>query len=114
MAAKQATTGKEMSGTITRVLNDEQSKAFFDRFPAMDIKIPFLTVRETLHYKPTENARQVSCSTRVAVAENDRVNPPPQALRCLIPWRRQRKTAYRSGAKRYDLCSGLRFDNVIV
>ncbi|ELY3087592.1 alpha/beta hydrolase [Klebsiella aerogenes] len=82
MAEKQINTGKEMFVGITRVLNDVESKAFFEenkvRYPKMDIKIPFLTVRETLQYKPAQNASQVTCPTLVVVASGDTVNPPEQ------------------------------------
>lgn len=44
----------------------------------MDIKIPFLTVRETLQYKPVLNASQVTCPTLVVIAGRDTVNPPEQ------------------------------------
>lgn len=118
MAAKQATTGKEMFVAITRVLNDEESKAFFDshktQFPAMDIKIPFLTVRETLNYKPAENARQVSCPTLVVVAGNDRVNPPQQGIALFdAVAAAEKKLHIEAEAKHYDLYSGPHFDNVI-
>ena len=43
MAEKQQATGKEMFVAVTRVLSDDESKAFFEenkvRYPAMDIKI---------------------------------------------------------------------------
>ena len=61
MADKQKNIGKEMFVNITRVLSDEESKAFFEenkaRHPKMGIKIPFLTVRETLQYKPARMRR---------------------------------------------------------
>lgn len=84
MAEKKRLTGKEMFVSITRVLNDEESKVFFEhnkiRYPAMDIKIPFLTVRETLRYKPKEHATKVMCPTLVVLAEKDNVNPPEHGI----------------------------------
>lgn len=44
----------------------------------MDIKIPFLTVRETLQYKPALNASQITCPSLVAIAGKDSVNSPEQ------------------------------------
>ncbi|MDH2066968.1 alpha/beta fold hydrolase [Pantoea sp. GD03673] len=82
MDQKRQRSGKEMFVAITRVLNDEESKAFFEenrhQHPKMDIKIPFLTVRETLLYKPAVNAAKVTCPTLVVVAGQDSVNPPEQ------------------------------------
>jgi len=118
MAAKQAATGKEMFVAITRVLSDEESKAFFEsnkaQFPAMDVKIPFLTVRETLNYKPAENARLVSCPTLVVVAGEDRVNPPEQGIALFdAVAAKEKKLHQEAGAKHYDIYSGPHFDNVV-
>ncbi|HBD0251099.1 TPA: alpha/beta hydrolase, partial [Escherichia coli] len=63
MAEKKKNTGKEMFVGVTRVLSDNESKVFFEKvkgqYPEMDIKIPFLTVMETLQYKPAESAAKV-------------------------------------------------------
>jgi uncharacterized protein len=71
MHEKKLNTGKEMFVAITKVLTDEQSKAFVEenrqRYPAMDIKIPFLTVREMLSYKPKEHAARVACPVLVVI-----------------------------------------------
>lgn len=72
---------------ITRVLSDNNSKEFFEHnkmlFPAIDIKNPFLTVRETLRYKPKDNAAKVTCPTLVVLAEKDSVNPPRAGYRII-------------------------------
>ncbi|EEY9768817.1 alpha/beta hydrolase, partial [Escherichia coli] len=69
MAEKKKNTGKEMFVGVTRVLNDDESKVFFEKVkaqhPEMDIKIPFLTVMETLQYKPAESAARVQCPVLV-------------------------------------------------
>ncbi|WP_158780652.1 alpha/beta hydrolase [Pantoea sp. BAV 3049] len=118
MAEKQASTGKEMFVAITRVLNDAESKAFFENhkaeFPTMDIKIPFLTVRETLQYKPQDNARKVSCPTLVMVAGADSVNPPEQGIALYDAVASQEKKLHvEDGAKHYDMYSGEHFSNII-
>ncbi|EEQ2017169.1 alpha/beta hydrolase, partial [Escherichia coli] len=72
MAEKKKNTGKEMFVGVTRVLSDDESKVFFEkikaRHPEMDIKIPFLTVMETLQYKPAESAASVQCPVLVVIA----------------------------------------------
>lgn len=118
MADKQAATGKEMFVAITRVLNDEESKTFFDShkvdFPAMDIKIPFLTVRETLNYRPAESAQLVNCPTLVVVAGNDTVNPPEQAIALFNALGSpEKKLHIEDGAKHYDIYSGPHFQHTI-
>lgn len=118
MADKKATTGKEMFVAITRVLNDDESKAFFESnkadFPSMDIKIPFLTVRETLHYKPAVHARQVSCPVLVVVAGADKVNPPEQGIALFeAVAAKEKKLHIEPDAKHYDMYSGAHFNNII-
>lgn len=67
---------------VTRVLSDNESKVFFEKvkgqYPEMDIKIPFLTVMETLQYKPAESAAKVQCPVLIVIAGQDSVNPPEQ------------------------------------
>ncbi len=86
MAEKKKNTGKEMFVGVTRVLSDNESKEFFRkvkiRHPEMDIKIPFLTVMETLQYKPAESAGRVQCPVLVVIAGRDSVNPPEQGKAC--------------------------------
>lgn len=118
MAEKQKVTGKETFVGVTRVLNDAESKAFFEtnkiRYPAMDIKIPFLTVRETLQYKPKNNATRVTCPTLVVIAGEDTVNPPEQGKALYDAVGSQHKTLHvEQGAKHYDMYSGKHFENII-
>lgn len=117
MADKQRNTGKEMFVNITRVLSDEESKAFFEenkaQHPKMDIKIPFLTVRETLQYKPVRNASLVTCPSLVVIASEDTVNPPEQgkALFDAIA-AKDKKLFEEHGARHYDVYTGEHFRHV--
>lgn len=118
MADRQQQTGKEMFVGITRVLSDAESKAFFEenraRYPKMDIKIPFLTVRETLQYHPARSAAQISCPTLVVIAEKDRVNPPEQGRALYEAVGGQNKKLYEEkDARHYDIYSGEHFRRVI-
>ncbi len=118
MAQKREATGKEMLVAITRVLSDDESKAFFnenkERYPAMDIKIPFLTVRETLLYRPAENAARISCPTLVVIAGADTVNPPEQGQALYDAVGAVQKQLYvEEGARHYDMYSGPHFENSI-
>lgn len=118
MAEKREQKGKEMFVTVTKVLGDEDSKAFFEanreQYPAMDIKIPFLTVYEMLRYKPYLNAEKVSCPTIVVIAEKDSVNEPKQGIALFESVKSQEKNLYiERGAKHYDLYDGKHFENVV-
>lgn len=117
MAQKQQATGKEMMVAITRVLSDAESKAFFEenrtRFPQMDIKIPFLTVRETLNYHPAEWAAKVTCPTLVVIAAEDSVNPPAQGRALFDAVAAAEKALHEeAGARHYDIYSGEAFRRV--
>lgn len=117
MAEKQQATGKEMFVSVTRVLNDAESKAFFEenkaRFPAMDIKIPFLTVRETLNYTPAVAAAQVTCPTLVVVAGQDTVNPPAQGRALFDAVAAPVKQLHEEPeARHYDIYTGEHFGKV--
>lgn len=118
MAEKQKATGKEMFVSVNRVLSDAESKAFFEenrvQYPKMDIKIPFLTVRETLHYKPAEAAAQVACPSLVVIAEQDKVNPPEQGRALFDAIGSATKKLYEQpGARHYDIYTGASFQQVV-
>lgn len=118
MLDKQKSTGKEMFVSITRVLNDAESKAFFEenksQYPKMDIKIPFLTVRETLNYKPFHFASKVTCPALVVIAEEDTVNPPEQGRALFAAAGSVKKQLFvESGARHYDIYTGEHFRNVV-
>ncbi|HAT3846796.1 TPA: alpha/beta fold hydrolase [Serratia marcescens] len=118
MAEKKQATGKEMFVAVTRVLSDDESKAFFEenkaRYPAMDIKIPFLTVRETLRYQPRDNAARVTCPVLVVVAGNDTVNPPEQGIALYEAVGSAKKALHvEQNAKHYDMYAGPHFAGII-
>ncbi|MGC1007789.1 UilS family quorum-quenching N-acyl-homoserine lactonase [Pantoea agglomerans] len=118
MDQKRKSSGKEMFVAITRVLNDDESKAFFEenrqQYPKMDIKIPFLTVRETLLYKPAGNAGKVTCPTLVVVAGQDSVNPPDQGRALFDAVAATDKQLFvAEEARHYDIYSGQHFASVI-
>lgn len=119
MVEKRERKGKEMFVSITKVLGDEESKAFFEankeHYPAMDIKIPFLTVYETLRYKPYQYAEEVECPTLVVIAGEDTVNDPQQGIALYESVKSTEKRLYiEPGAKHYDLYHGKHFEHVIV
>lgn len=118
MAEKQKNTGKEMFVGVNRVLSDVESKSFFEenrtQHPKMDIKIPFLTVRETLRYKPALNASQVTCPTLIVIAGQDTVNSPAQG-RALFDsvGAKEKRLHEENSARHYDIYAGEHFKQVI-
>lgn len=110
-------TGKETFVSIPRVMSDPESRAFFERhreqFPEMNVKIPFLTVREIMHYRPAAYAGQVKCPTLVVTAERDTVNPPEQGAALFDAVSAPVKMLYQvPGARHYDIYEGEHFERV--
>lgn len=117
MAEKKKNTGKEMFVGVTRILSDDESKVFFEKVkaqhPEMDIKIPFLTVMETLQYKPAESAARVQCPVLVVIAGQDSVNPPEQGRALYDAVASGTKELYEEAdACHYDIYEGAFFERV--
>ncbi|ATL91568.1 hypothetical protein CK911_01225 [Aeromonas sp. CU5] len=118
VAEKNNSSGKEMFVSITRVLSDVESKSFFEMnkalHPNMDIKIPFLTVREIMNYKPEQYAKSVVCPALVVVAGKDRVNPIEQGRALYESIAANEKNIYEvAEAAHYDFYKGEFFRDVI-
>lgn len=118
MAEKQNNTGKEIFVAVNRILSDAESKSFFEenraQHPKMDIKIPFLTVRETMHYKPALNASQVTCPTLIVIAGQDTVNKPEQGRELFKAVGSKKKRLYEiTNARHYDIYKGEHFKQVV-
>ncbi len=83
MQQKKVTSNKELMVPIHKVLTDEQSKAFYNKmvasFPALEIKIPFLTVAETMGHKPELCLDNINIPIHIVSAGNDSVNPPQES-----------------------------------
>ncbi len=77
MAAKKKQTARELFVPIIKVMTDEESRVFFERqkqtYQALDIKIPYLTVWETMCYRPINAAPRVTQPTFMVFAEQDKV-----------------------------------------
>ncbi|EAM2857186.1 alpha/beta fold hydrolase [Salmonella enterica] len=118
ISEKQKSTGKEVFVSVNRILTDEESKSFFEesriQYPKMDIRIPFLTIMETLRYKPALYASRVSSPTLVVIAGQDTVNPPEQGKALFEAVGAKDKRLYeQSGAHHYDIYSEEHFQQVI-
>lgn len=81
---KKVCTNKEMMVSVHKVLSDEQSKAFYNSkvvdFPALERKIPFLTVAETMEYKPEKFLNELKIPIHIVAAGKDGVNPVGESL----------------------------------
>lgn len=114
MEEKKRTTGKEMMVPIGKVLSDEQSKSFYneyaDAYPALNIKIPFLTVAETLRHKPINHVPNVSVPLLVLAATNDSVNPVSESYSLFEAANEPKELFELEGATHYEVYSGKLFE----
>ena len=78
--ARTVTTGKEMMIPLCKMLADPQSKAFYAKYrescPALEVKLSFLTVKETLSQRAILLAPHVKIPAHFTLAGQDLVNPP--------------------------------------
>ncbi|WP_108652725.1 UilS family quorum-quenching N-acyl-homoserine lactonase [Dongshaea marina] len=117
MRAKKLKTGKEMMVPIAKVLGDEQSLEFFeshkDDFPALTIKIPFLTVWETLNHKPELSLQKMQQPLLIVAAELDGVNPLSESEALFAKANEPKMLYIEPGARHYDLYRGEALDRVV-
>ena len=117
MRDKKAKTGKEMMVPIAKVLSDDQSVDFFnhykDDFPALTIKIPFLTVWETINHKPIQALKNLNKPLLIVAAEKDGVNPLEES-RLLFDAAHEPKALHvEKDATHYEVYSGQHFESVV-
>lgn len=114
MKEKKAQTGKEMMVPIVKVLSDEQSKAFYneyaEKYSALNIKIPFLTVAETLNHKPINSISKVNVPVLVVAATNDSVNPVTESYALFEAANEPKELFELEGATHYEVYKGKPFE----
>ncbi|MEI4484535.1 MULTISPECIES: alpha/beta hydrolase [unclassified Phyllobacterium] len=108
--------GKDIFVPIPKVLTDKDSTSFFEEikelYPKVDVKIPFLTVREIVGYAPVAAAESVSQPVLVMAAENDIVNPPSQARRLYDALPGQKSYHLQKDARHYDFYGSPHFETI--
>lgn len=114
---KRDATGKEMMVPVSKILTDEQSKAFLDanieRYPELKIKIPFLTILETLNYKPETYIKNINIPILIVGAEQDKVNPISETYSLYNIVSEPKELMVVKGATHFELYSGNYFNEVI-
>lgn len=107
MASKRDQTGKEMMVPLQKVLTDPQSAAFYERyvdsFDALRIKVPFLTVLETLRFEPERWLPELTIPIHIVGAGKDAVNPPEESHRLYAAARDPKALLMIEEATHYDL-----------
>lgn len=117
MQQKKEATGRELFVPIPKIMSDSDSRVFFnknkDDFPQLNVKIPYLTVREMLNYKPINAAARVTQPTLIVAAELDEVNPPSQAVDLYGSLAGDKAFYLVDQARHYDVYEGDMFSAVV-
>ncbi|MEJ2766826.1 alpha/beta fold hydrolase, partial [Photobacterium sp. MCCC 1A19761] len=117
MREKKAKTGKEMMVPISKVLSDPQSVEFFhqfkDDFPALNLKIPFLTVWETMNHKPLHALPGLNQPLLIVAAGEDGVNPVGESQQLFEHANEPKQLHIEPGATHYQVYSGEHFESVV-
>lgn len=117
LQVKGVTQNKSMQVTVQKILTDEQSIEFFNKtvetYPELNIKIPFLTIKETLEHKPEKHLGEVRVPILIVGAENDKVNPPEESGIIYEKANEPKELMMVPGATHYEVYEGERFNSVV-
>lgn len=114
---RAVTRNKTMQVPINKILTDEQSIEFYNKtvgeFPDLDIKIPFLTIKETMEYRPETYLESVHIPILIIGAENDGVNPGQESEILYKKANSPKELLIIKGATHYELYQGEKFREVV-
>lgn len=118
METRKKRTGKEMMVPINKVLTDPQSKKFYndnvDKFPALQIKIPMLTVAETIKHKPEQIIGKLpNTPILIVAAGKDSVNPAGESKILFEKANEPKELFVIDEATHYEIYSGGFFEQAI-
>ncbi|MGF1704232.1 alpha/beta fold hydrolase [Photobacterium makurazakiensis] len=117
MREKKEKSGKEMMVSISKVLSDSQSIAFFnqykDDYPALNIKIPFLTIWETMNHKPLDILDNLDKPLLIVAASEDGVNPVSESEKLFKQANEPKKLHIEQSASHYQIYTGEHFESVV-
>jgi alpha-beta hydrolase superfamily lysophospholipase len=114
---RAVTQNKIMQVPINKILTDEQSIEFYNKtvadFPGLDIKIPFLTIKETMEYQPEKYVDSVHVPILIIGAENDKVNPKEESEILYQKANSPKELLIIKGATHYQCYEGEKFSEVV-
>jgi fermentation-respiration switch protein FrsA (DUF1100 family) len=118
METRKKRTGKEMMVPINKVLTDPQSKQFYnenvDEFPALKIKIPMLTVAETIKHKPERIVGNLpNTPILIVAAGKDCVNPVEESEKLFEKANEPKELFVIDEATHYEIYAGEFFEQAI-
>ncbi len=103
-------TGREMMVPVSKVLTDCASADFYkehrEQFPALGIKIPYLTTASILLLKPEQYIKDITAPILLVGAEHDTVNPEGAITQLYDLVQEPKKLYIETGAAHYEMYSG--------
>lgn len=114
---KAVTRNQMMKLPVNKALTDEQSIEFFnkavEKFPQLNVKIPFFTIKETIEHKPGEYIGKVDIPVLIVSAEKDSVNPAQESVMLFEKANNPKELFVVSGATHYEVYEGELFKKVV-
>lgn len=114
MEKRKVKSGKEMMVPKVKVLSDEQSKKLYqeyaDKFSALKIKIPFLTIAETLRYNPVEGLAHIKAPILITTVTSDSVNPLSESYALFDAANETKEFFELEGYTHYEVYQGKAFE----
>lgn len=99
--------------TMDQILTDPDSKAFYhktvERFPKLKTRLPLLTIRESMEYKPEDFVGAVRVPILIIGAEHDIVCPIEESKILFAKASSPKELTIIAGARHYDVYEGDHF-----
>ncbi|HEX3048277.1 MAG TPA: alpha/beta fold hydrolase, partial [Bacillota bacterium] len=110
---RQVLKNKTLSLTPDQILTDAESKDFFKKaletYPALQTKIPLLTLQWIIEFHPEELIRKIKRPILIISAENDLVCPAAESERLYEQANQPKELMVLKNTKHYDVYSGAPF-----
>ena len=114
ISQRLVTQNKNMMMGLNQILTDADSKEFFGKIiaehPVINVKIPFLFVKESIEYKPEDVIGKIKVPVMILGAEKDIVNPPEESRALYEKAGEPKELVMIKDATHYEVYSGSKFE----
>ncbi len=111
---RAVTKNKHLKLSVDQILTDQQSKDFFkiakETFPEIAVKIPILTLQQTIEYIPENFIFAVKVPIFIVAAEKDNVNPLKESEYLFEKANHPKSFYCVKGATHYEVYEGKKFE----
>ncbi len=110
---RAVTKNRPINLSADQLLTDQQSKDFFktaiEKFPKLKVKIPILTLQQTIEYVPENFISAVTAPVLIVAAEKDAVNPYKESEYLFEKANNPKSFYCVNGASHYEVYEGEKF-----